>query len=134
MDGMSLVPVLRDPAARVRDHAYHTFPRHRQGQLVIGRAIRTERHRLVEWKAPGAPAESADLEVYDYEGDPQETRNLAKDRPDILAQMRAILARHPEAKSPADKVQSFGLRVETRSATSSAVAGRGQTQSNPPAQ
>jgi iduronate 2-sulfatase len=27
LDGISLVPVLRDPATRVRDHAYHAYPR-----------------------------------------------------------------------------------------------------------
>src|SRR5690606_34897945 len=45
MDGESLVPVLKNPEARVSDHAYHTYPRGSR----IGRAIRTERYRLVEW-------------------------------------------------------------------------------------
>lgn len=101
LDGVSLVPVLRNPAARVRDHAYHTFPRQRAGQQVIGRAIRTERHRLVEWKQPGAAADTADLELYDYQNDPEETKNLASSQPEIVKQLRDILARHPEAKSPA---------------------------------
>ena len=99
LDGVSLVPVLRSPAARVRDHAYHAYPRQRSGEQVIGRAIRTERHRLVEWKKPGAPADTADLELYDYEADPQETKNLAASQPKVVAQLRAILARHPEAKT-----------------------------------
>ncbi|MBE0540273.1 MAG: sulfatase [Verrucomicrobia bacterium] len=100
LDGVSLVPVLRDPSARVRDHAYHTFPRQRAGRNVIGRAIRTERYRLVEWKQPGAPEDTADLELYDYQADPEETKNLASNQPEVVKQMRAILARHPEAKSP----------------------------------
>lgn len=100
LDGVSLVPVLRDPAIRVRDHAYHTFPRQRAGQQVIGRAIRTERYRLVEWRTPGAAADTADLELYDYQTDPEETRNLAGERPGVVAELRAILARHPEARSP----------------------------------
>jgi iduronate 2-sulfatase len=99
LDGTSLVPVLRDPAKRVRDHAYHAFPRHRRGQEVIGRAIRTERYRLVEWKKPGAPADTADLELYDYEQDPEETRNLAAAKPEVVAELRRILDRHPEAKN-----------------------------------
>lgn len=100
LDGLSLAPVLRDPAARVRDHAYHAFPRQRGGKLVIGRAIRTERYRLVEWKHPGASADTADYEFYDYQEDPNETRNLATSQPTALAQLRDILKRHPEAKLP----------------------------------
>jgi iduronate 2-sulfatase len=96
IDGVSLAPVLRDPAARVRDHAYHAFPKAR-----LGRAIRTERHRLVEWKKPGAPADTATLEIYDYQDDPHETRNLAAERPAEVAALKAILATHPEAVPPA---------------------------------
>ncbi len=92
MDGVSLVPVLKDPQARVRDHAFHAYPK-----TKIGRAIRTERYRLVEWKKPGAPAESAELELYDYEIDPLETKNLAAQQPDVVKQLRAMLSKHPEA-------------------------------------
>ncbi|MCB1236215.1 MAG: sulfatase-like hydrolase/transferase, partial [Verrucomicrobiae bacterium] len=92
IDGVSLAPVLRNPAARVRDHAYHAYPK-----AVIGRAIRTERYRLVEWKRSGAPPESAKIELYDYESDPLETRNLAPEKPAIVKELRAILARYPEA-------------------------------------
>jgi iduronate 2-sulfatase len=94
IDGLNLTPVLRDPAVRVRDHAYHCYP-----LGLFGRAIRTERHRFVEWKKPGEPADTAELELYDYEVDPLETRNLASEQPEVVAKLRAILARHPEAVS-----------------------------------
>ncbi len=93
LDGTSLVPVLKNPAARVRDHAYHCYPR--GGDL--GRAIRTERYRLVEWKKLGAPADTAKIELYDYAADPIESRNIAAEQPKVVAQLRAILARHGEA-------------------------------------
>jgi iduronate 2-sulfatase len=89
IDGRSLVPVLKDPAARVRDHAYHVFPKAR-----LGRAIRTERYRLVEWKRLGEPAGEAAFELYDYEQDPLETRNLADESPMIVEELRRKLASH----------------------------------------
>ena len=91
-DGVSLVPVLKDPSVRVRDHAFHAYP-----NAKIGRAIRTERHRLVEWRNPGQPAETAEWELYDYEKDPLETRNLAGKQPEVVAALKRILARYPEA-------------------------------------
>jgi len=91
IDGVSLVPVLKDPAARVRDHAFHAYPR-----AKLGRAIRTERYRLVEWKKPGGPPESAEYELYDYETDPLETRNLAGKNPAIVEDLKAKLDRYPE--------------------------------------
>lgn len=98
IDGVSLVPVLKDPAARVRDHAFHAFPRGKK----LGRAIRTERHRLVEWKRPGDPPQSAEYEIYDYQTDPLETRNLAGSNPAIVAALKEKLARYPEPVRPRD--------------------------------
>jgi hypothetical protein len=65
---------------------------------MIGRAVRTAQHRLVEWKRPGANTDTAMLEFYDYEADPNETKNLVADEPGVVAELRAILAQQPEAK------------------------------------
>lgn len=94
IDGLSLVPVLKDSEARVRDHAYHAYPR---GKL--GRAIRTERYRLVEWKNPEAPDETAEYELYDYQSDPHETENIAAKQPEIVADLKAKLAAYPAPAS-----------------------------------
>ena len=102
IDGTSLAAVTRDPALVVKDHAYHAFPRTRPGRgEVIGRAIRTARHRLVEWKAPGGESVSAEFELYDYEADPLESENRAARDPGTVTRLREILARHPEAKPTA---------------------------------
>ena len=53
---------------------------------------------MVEWKRPGAPADTAICELYDYETDPGENRNLAQDKREVVANLRAILAKQPEAK------------------------------------
>jgi len=100
IDGLSLVPTLRDPSARVRGHAYHVFPREK-----LGRAIRTERHRLVEWLKVGEAPNKADLELYDYAADPHETRNIAALEPDTVARLRAVLAAQPAPVDPNAKPQ-----------------------------
>ncbi|MBA3700975.1 MAG: sulfatase [Planctomycetes bacterium] len=93
VDGLSQVEVLRG-ATGTRDHVIHVYPRGKR----IGRAIRTARWRLVEWKEPSASPDTAELELYDYQEDPLETRNLAANKPEVIAELRAILAKHPEAK------------------------------------
>ena len=99
LDGRSFVPTLRDPRAPTKEAVFHSYPRQRPGVgEVIGRAVRTAQHRLVEWKAPGAPAATAEYELYDYAADPLETRNLAASQPAVLASLRRILDAQPEAK------------------------------------
>lgn len=95
LDGVSLAPLLRGDADSIRDHAYHVFPR---GRERLGRAIRTDRYRLVEWKLFGQPADSAEYELYDYVADPLETTNLARSEPEIVNKLLGILRQHPEAQ------------------------------------
>lgn len=91
IDGLSLVPVLRDPSVRVRDHAFHAYPKDK-----LGRAIRTERYRMVEWKPIGGSENQAEHELYDYQNDPLETRNLAGELPEVLQRLKAVLATYPQ--------------------------------------
>ncbi len=91
IDGLSLVPVLRDPQKRVRDHAYHAFPRNNN---KVGQAFRTERYRMVRWVDMGGEEEPI-YELYDYKKDPLETVNIADSKPKVLAQMIAIADSHP---------------------------------------
>jgi len=94
LDGRSFVTTLKDPATHIRDHAIHVYPR----APGLGRAIRTDRYRLVEWKVPGAASDSAVIELYDYLADPAEQKNLAAEQPAAVADLRAVLAKHPEAR------------------------------------
>ncbi|NCZ96198.1 DUF4976 domain-containing protein [bacterium] len=103
LDGKSLLPLFQDPKNKVKDYVFHAYPRSEKPEQgakrrLIGRAVRDERYRLVEWKQPGEPADKATLELYDYETDPLEKKNLALEKPEIVAKLRAVLAKIPEAK------------------------------------
>ena len=108
-DGLSLVQALRDPQSTSKDHAFHVYPRH----PLLGRSIRTDRYRLVEWKAPGAAPDTAVLELYDYQKDPLEKKNIAGEDLTTVASLRKILNQYPEAKpqvAPPDKDRPNGKR------------------------
>ena len=92
LDGMSMASVLKKPKSEIRDHAYHTFPR--GGRL--GRAIRTQRYRMVEWKKIGSAKSTATYELYDYKNSDVEMKNIADEQPDVLEELKGILDRHPE--------------------------------------
>ena len=86
LQGESLVPVLEDPESEVKARALSEYRRY--GTRYIGKAIRTDRYRFVEWRE----RKSGDLvgrEVYDHEADPGETRNLA-DTPEAKAIIQSI--------------------------------------------
>jgi iduronate 2-sulfatase len=52
----------------------------------------------VEWKPPGADPATAELELYDYVADPLEKKNLAASQPEVVANLRRLLAQQPEAR------------------------------------
>jgi len=66
--GVSMVPVLNDPAAKVRDSALT------QLKSGNGHSIRTERYRFTRWEEGGEDM----MELYDWQGDPDEMVNLAR--------------------------------------------------------
>jgi len=88
IDGRSLVPVLKDPTARVRSHAIHVYPK-----AKLGRAIRTERFRLVEWK--NRNDQDAVYELYDYSVSAVERANVVDENPQVLSRLKAMLAEYP---------------------------------------
>jgi iduronate 2-sulfatase len=51
----------------------------------------------VEWKRSGAAPDTAEIELYDYQTDPGETRNVAADEPSLVAKLRALLTAQGEA-------------------------------------
>jgi iduronate 2-sulfatase len=97
LDGRSFADVIKDPAMGTKEAVFHVVPRTLPGGgVVLGRAVRTEHHRLVEWKKPGAAASTAELELYDCATDPLEKKNLVSEQPAVVDRLRAFLAAHPE--------------------------------------
>lgn len=94
VDGVSFSKVLHGSNTQARDFVTHVYPRADR----IGRAVRNERYRMVEWKVPGEDASTAEIELYDYANDPLETKNIAATNAEIVNQMRSLLAQQPEAK------------------------------------
>lgn len=104
LPGKSLVPVLDDVSRKVHDAVFHVYPRGTPGGPGLGRAVRTERYRYVEWRA-WKSGEVVGRELYDYQTDPVETENLAG-RPEhaaLVKQLAARIAALGPAKPPVEK-------------------------------
>ena len=95
LDGKSFAAVINDPQQAHRSFVTHVYPRNE----LLGRAVRNERYRLVEWKKPGAAAATAEYELYDYQQDPGETKNLAGEQSEVVKTLGALLQAMPEAKA-----------------------------------
>ncbi|MGB6222287.1 sulfatase [Haloferula sp.] len=85
--GSSFGAVLDDLSLPGKDAAYSQFSR----GGYQGYSVRTERYRLTRW-IKGA---SEILELYDYQSDPGETKNLSADptKESIIRELRALLDR-----------------------------------------
>ena len=87
VDGVSLMPLLRQGEALNREAIYFHYPNyawHRKNRL--GGAVREGRFKLIEWFDDGS------LELYDLEADIGESRNLAATMPKKAQALQAKLA------------------------------------------
>lgn len=82
LDGKSLVPALKGVQTPIKDFAISQYPRK---DNHMGYALRTKQYRYVEWvkdfRTTGNfnAANVHAIELYDYEKDPLETKNVAND-------------------------------------------------------
>jgi uncharacterized sulfatase len=74
LQGHSLVPLLQNPEAPWDHPAITQVSRRNASGPTMGYSVRTERYRYTMW-SDGEDGE----ELYDYETDPREVKNLAKD-------------------------------------------------------
>jgi arylsulfatase A len=98
LDGKSLLPLLRDPAARWdREAIYWHYPHYHPGGATPYGAVRNGDWKLVERFEDGG------LELYDLRSDPGETRDLAgseKERAGRLREMLAVWRKDVGAQMP----------------------------------
>ena len=95
LEGRSVVPLLRDPAAAWKAAAFSVYQKNvpELGGPALGHAMRTARYRLVEWRGM-KPAEGNDrrvYELYDHEVNPRETTNIAS-RPESRQVLDSLIA------------------------------------------
>ncbi len=82
LEGVSLVPVLKDPRASVKAAAFTQHPRpayYGPKMDAMGYSMRTDRFRYTEWRDPKDGRLLA-RELYDHQADPNETTNVIEDK------------------------------------------------------
>ena len=87
LEGVSLVPVLKDAAASVKDVIFHEYSRYKDD--FMGHVVRTDRYRYVRWK--DRKGELVAEELNDLESDPMEMSNLSKEQPDKASELAMLL-------------------------------------------
>lgn len=96
IEGQSLAPLLKDPGRAGKTTAFSQYPRTIPNiGKGMGRALRTERYRFVEWTVAGTDFSA--VELYDCPIGTPETTNIA-DRPGnaaLVAQLKAQLRAGP---------------------------------------
>lgn len=91
VEGKSLLPILENPMASVKNNAFSSMNSSHGKEKVLGHSIRNQKYRFISW------GESRGLELfYDLEKDSEEINNLI-DHPEysnIIDQMRDELQQH----------------------------------------
>lgn len=101
LQGTSLVPLLAGEVTKVKDAAYSQFPRTHERREFMGYAMRTERHRYVEW-VDRATGKTEARELYDHETDPAENQNIADEAEhgELVRRLAAQLRRGFQINAP----------------------------------
>lgn len=94
LDGTSLVPILKNPSATVKQASFTQHPRpayYKDHPEFMGVSVRTSRYRYTEWRQFDTGVVTAS-ELYDHQTDPGETKNVvAAANDNILAPLRTLL-------------------------------------------
>lgn len=89
VDGISMLPALKQTGPLGRDTLYWHYPHYHSGGIAPSGAIREGKYKLIEWfeqSIEGIDTEGA-LELFDLEEDVGERHNLAREMPDKAKQL-----------------------------------------------
>ena len=122
LEGDSLVPILKDATAKVKDYSVSQYPRGGK----IGYSLRAGRYRAVFWMKAGIISSSDfkeafinAMELYDYKNDPTENVNQARNpeyasvRAEMTAHLKHFFAKYNDpakAKEMIAKMKKFSTK------------------------
>ena len=87
-DGLSLLPLLKDPQAKLdREAIYWHFPHYHITGLGPQGAIRKGRYKLIEWFEKSVDGETGAFELYDLIDDPAEKHSLTNTLPNVVIEL-----------------------------------------------
>ncbi|TWU54531.1 Choline-sulfatase [Rubripirellula tenax] len=95
-DGNSLVPILNDAVASVRESATSQYYRSFNGGQYMGYSMRTDEYRFIEWR-DFETGLVTDRELYDHRSGDVESENIATTAPKELVDQltKQLLQSHP---------------------------------------
>jgi len=98
LDGTSLLPILDGKKTAVKDFAVSQFARNTNGKSLMGYTYRDNRYRYTAWvkknfKNGEKTGPIVAEEFFDYETDPQETKNLINE-PEYKKEIKRLRAIH----------------------------------------
>ena len=83
-------PLIKEVEERIVEQQKEKWNRDLFENRLMGYAMRTERYRFVVWKDYTKPdSEPLYYELYDHESDPDETRNIADAKPELVSRLFA---------------------------------------------
>lgn len=81
-------PLISDVEQRIIKQQGPAWDRELFEKHLMGYTMRTDRYRLVLWlDHRNRDSNAIDVELYDHETDPMETRNIAEDNPELVARL-----------------------------------------------
>ena len=123
LDGVSLLPAIKDPSSEVKEYALSQYPR---GKDRMGYSIRTKRFRYTVWMGKGfrtwMPYDEKLViarEMYDYEKDPLEKESVLDkpeyqtDRLNLERLFKECMDRELESNTSFAKIADYHTPINT---------------------